>query len=187
MSNIIRAKCLVIGDSTAGKTSLVQKFISEGNQFPKNYNMTLGLDIVTKMINVPDTNSSVELYLYDCSGKEFYRNFILRVSSQPSLLMLVYDVTSENSFNCLMDLYEQIKSHAKGEDLKGVLFANKADLTTRRLISPKAGRELAQKLGLVYFEGSAKDHSGVEDPFFFLVNEWFKIYTDKTQALKLLA
>ncbi|KAG7160694.1 Intraflagellar transport protein 27-like [Homarus americanus] len=119
MSNIIRAKCLVIGDSTAGKTSLVQKFISEGNQFPKNYNM--------------------------------------------------------------------IKSHAKGEDLKGVLFANKADLTTRRLISPKAGRELAQKLGLVYFEGSAKDHSGVEDPFFFLVNEWFKIYTDKTQALKLLA
>ncbi|XP_071537076.1 intraflagellar transport protein 27 homolog isoform X1 [Panulirus ornatus] len=187
MNNIIRAKCIVIGDSTVGKTSVVQSFMSEGNLFPKNYNMTLGLDVVTKMINVPDTNSIVELYLYDCSGKEFYRNLVIRLSSQPSLLLLMYDVSLESSFNALTDLYDQIKSQAKGEAVKGVLFANKTDLTTRRLVSPKAGRELAQKLGLVYFEGSAKDQKGIEEPFFFLVNEWFKIYTDKTHTFRLLA
>ncbi|KAK8751832.1 hypothetical protein OTU49_010566 [Cherax quadricarinatus] len=187
MHNIIRAKCLIIGDSTVGKTSLIQMFMSDGNQFPKNYNMTLGLDIVTKMINVPDTNSSVELYLYDCSGKEFYRNLVLRISSQPSLLLLMYDVTSEASFASAAEFYEQIKLQAKGEAVRGVLYANKTDLTTRRLISPKAGRDLAQKLGLVYLEGSAKEKKGIEEPFYFLVNEWFKIYTDKTQTFKLLA
>lgn len=31
-----------------------------------------------------------------------------------------------------------------------------------------------------------KDQQGIEEPFFFLVNEWFKTYTDKTQALKVL-
>ncbi|KAK7063084.1 hypothetical protein SK128_005127 [Halocaridina rubra] len=40
---------------------------------------TLGLDIETKMINVPDTNYSVELYLYDCSGKDFYRGLVVKL------------------------------------------------------------------------------------------------------------
>ncbi|XP_069172610.1 intraflagellar transport protein 27 homolog isoform X2 [Procambarus clarkii] len=155
MHSVIRAKCLIIGDSAVGKSSLVQMFMSDGNQFPKNYNMTLGVEIVTKVINVPDTNSSVELYLYDCSGKEFYRNLVLRTSSQPSLLILMYDVTSEASFTAATNFYEQINLQGKGEAVKGVLYANKTDLVTRRLISPKAGRELAQKLGLVYLEGSA--------------------------------
>lgn len=32
-----------------------------------------------------------------------------------------------------------------------------------------------------------KDQKGIDAPFFYLVNEWFKLYTDKTQAFKLLA
>lgn len=31
-----------------------------------------------------------------------------------------------------------------------------------------------------------KEQQGIEEPFFFLVNEWFKTYTDKTQALKVV-
>ena len=41
--------------------------------------------------------------------------------------------------------------------LTGVLIANKTDLEDRRIISPKVGAELAQQLGLLYFECSAKD------------------------------
>ncbi|KAK8406079.1 hypothetical protein O3P69_007064 [Scylla paramamosain] len=186
MNNIIRAKCLVLGDSVVGKTALVQTFMTENSQFSKNYNMTLGVEVVTKLIRVPDTQASVELYLYDCSGKQYYRGLVKKMSSHPSLLLLMYDVTSENSFNLLNDFYEMVKAEAQGETVKGVLFANKTDLTARRVISPKMGRDAAQRLGLLYFEGSAKDQKGIEEPFFFLVNEWFKTYTDKTQALKML-
>lgn len=169
-----------------GKTALVQSFMSDNNQFSKNYNMTMGLDIVTKLIRVPDTQASVELYLFDCSGKEFYRSLVRKMSSQPSLLLLVYDVTSESSFNLLNDFYELAKAESQGETVKGVLFANKTDLPARRVVSPKMGRDVAQRLGLLYFEGSAKEQEGIEEPFFFLVNEWFKTYTDKTQALKVV-
>ncbi|XP_064112505.1 intraflagellar transport protein 27 homolog [Macrobrachium nipponense] len=184
-NTVIRAKCLLFGDCTVGKTSLVQAFLSDGGDFPKNYNMTLGVDIETKLINVPDTNYSVELFLFDCSGKEFYRSLVLKMSSQPSLVLLMYDVTSEHSFKCITDLYNQIKGQ-HSEHLNGVLFANKTDLTARRIVSPKAGRDIAHSLGLQYFEGSAKDQHGVEEPFFFLVNEWFKTYTDKVHAMKLI-
>ena len=37
-----------------------------------------------------------------------------------------------------------------------------ADLGDRRVVSPKAGAELAASLGLQYFESSAKDQTGVE-------------------------
>lgn len=49
----------------------------------------------------------------------------------------------------------QVKLESHGETVKGVLFANKTDLTARRVISPKMGREAAQRFGLLYFEGSA--------------------------------
>jgi len=39
MSNILRAKCVVVGNSTVGKTAISQMFLSDGRQFPKNYNM----------------------------------------------------------------------------------------------------------------------------------------------------
>ena len=37
-----------------------------------------------------------------------------------------------------------------------------ADLGDRRVVSPKAGSEMAAALGLQYFESSAKDQTGVE-------------------------
>ena len=42
------------------------------------------------------------------------------------------------------------------------LISCQADLGDRRVVSPKAGAELAASLGLQYFESSAKDQTGVE-------------------------
>ena len=57
-----------------------------------------------------------------------------------------------------------------------MLIANKTELVeTRGRISPKMGHDAATTLGLTYFECSAKDHKGVDEPFYFLANEWHKI------------
>ena len=42
------------------------------------------------------------------------------------------------------------------------LFSWQADLGDRRVVSPKAGAEVAAALNLQYFESSAKDQTGVE-------------------------
>ena len=67
--------------------------------------------------------------------------------------------------------------------LTGVLVANKTDLVERRVVPPKMGSELAQQLGLMYFECSCKDYSGVEEPFFYLANEFHKTYSEKTDFM----
>ncbi|XP_076039243.1 intraflagellar transport protein 27 homolog [Oratosquilla oratoria] len=186
MNSIIRAKCVVVGDSTAGKTAMVQSFLSNGSQFPKNYSMTQGVEVHNKIIQVPDTNYAVDFFLFDCSGKKFYLDLVTRVIKQPSLVILVFDVTSESSFDAIPTWLEQVREGTNDDALKGVIYGTKADLTNRRIVSPKAGRDLANKLGLVYFEGSSKDHNGIEMPFFYLVNEWYKTYIEKTQAMKLV-
>ena len=38
MENVIRTKCAIVGDVTVGKTSLTQMFLTDGREFPKNYN-----------------------------------------------------------------------------------------------------------------------------------------------------
>ena len=36
---VLRAKCVVVGDATVGKSALVQNFVSDGAKFPKSYLM----------------------------------------------------------------------------------------------------------------------------------------------------
>ncbi|KAF2357182.1 Small GTP-binding protein domain [Trinorchestia longiramus] len=182
-NTIVRAKCIIMGDACVGKTSLVQAFLDTG-QFPKNYNMTQSMDAQTKKIKVPDSSTTVELFLYDCPGKPYYRGLIRHLSSQTSLVMIVYDVADETSFANVAKIYDEIKQASGQSVLKGVLYGNKSDLVNRRVVSPKAGHDLAQSIGLVYFEGSAKENNDVDEPFYFMVNEWFKTYIDKAHSVR---
>ena len=92
MTNILRAKLLVVGDSAVGKTSIVQQFLNSGTGFPKNYSMTLGADVVTRTINIPDTSDAVELVFIDCTGKTINNDIIQKVFKlrQVNLCIVVY-------------------------------------------------------------------------------------------------
>jgi transport family protein 27 len=37
---LLRCKVLVVGDASVGKTALIQSYLSNGANFPKNYVMT---------------------------------------------------------------------------------------------------------------------------------------------------
>ena len=57
----------------------------------------------------------------------------------------------------------------------------------RRVVSPKVGSELAQQLGLMYFECSAKTFQGVDNPFYYLANEWHTIHQEKADRMSELS
>ncbi|RXG50738.1 Intraflagellar transport protein 27-like protein [Armadillidium vulgare] len=118
------------------------------------------------------------------SGKEFHKSLMKKMSEQTSLVLLVYDVTSEESFVMAENLYQEVQKINGEIPVKGILFGNKTDLVNRRRVTPKTGNELAKKLGLTYFEGSGKEQQGIDTPLFFLANEWYKIYTERTNILK---
>ncbi len=54
-------------------------------------------------------------------------------------------------------------------------------------MSPKSGSESAQKLGLTYFECSCKDYGGVEEPFYYLANEFHKMHEEAAEQMANMA
>ena len=69
-------------------------------------------------------------------------------------IILVYDVTEEQSYNNISNWMKQIETHAT-ENVVKVIVGNKSDLPNR-VIPTEKGEELANSFGLDFFETSAK-------------------------------
>lgn len=175
MSIDLRCKCIVIGDSTVGKTSLVKVLTGGSEQFPEKYLLTKDIDISVKKIKLSNSEQSVELLLFDCSGKEFYNQIFQTVwSNNVSLIVGVFDVTNEKSLNSLHNwMSNALKAIAK-ERVIGIVLGNKIDLEERVIVKKEEAHQLAKKYKMRYFECSAKDNSGIEEAFIHLINVWIE-------------
>ncbi|KAJ3228408.1 Intraflagellar transport protein 27 [Chytriomyces hyalinus] len=168
--NVLRCKCIVLGNQGVGKTSLVQVFQSDGAQFPKNYNMTINSEVCVKVVNIPDTNASIEMFLHDIAGHEVFLEYSTKYCEGASAFVIVYDVTNPESFASMGRWLQIAKRCRVGKQIHGVLVANKADLDSRRSISRQQGEEFAKANKLVYFECSAAQNADVDAPFYYLSN-----------------
>lgn len=101
--------------------------------------------------------------------------------------ILMYDITNEESYNSVQDwsVYLQMYKYKKMENSKlilahrvtqiktyswdnaqVVLVGNKCDMEDERVISYERGRQLADQLGIEFFETSAKDNVNVKVSIF---------------------
>ena len=78
--------------------------------------------------------------------------------------MLVFDVTSRESFEALDGWLKEMRDHNGSNACPVVLMANKVD-KPKRVIDEATGRAYATKRGHAYFETSASTGGGVEDAF----------------------
>uniref|UniRef100_A0AC11AJT7 Intraflagellar transport 27 n=1 Tax=Ovis aries TaxID=9940 RepID=A0AC11AJT7_SHEEP len=152
----LAAKCILAGDPAVGKTALAQLFRSDGTHFQKNYTLTTGVDLVVKTVPVPDTGDSVELFIFDSAGKELFSEMLDKLWESPSVLCLVYDVTSEQSFTNCSKWLEKARSQIPGTTLPGVLVGNKTDLAGRRVVDMAQAQAWALGQGLECFETSVR-------------------------------
>jgi transport family protein 27 len=187
MSNVLRSKLVVVGDWAAGKSAIIHQFINSGTAFPKNYSMTLGGEVITRLVNIPDSTDAVELVIIDCSGRTIYSDILTKAWDGTALILAVFDVTREESLVAAKTWVEHVKQSSEAKTFPGVLLANKSDLTERRVVPPKIGLDMATQLQLQYFECSAKDHTGVEETFFYLANEWHKLHAEQASNMAQMA
>lgn len=83
--------------------------------------------------------------------------------------ILMYDVTNEESFNSVQDWVTQIKTYS-WDNAQVILVGNKCDCSDERVVSFDRGRQLADQLGLEFFETSAKENVNVKAVFERLVD-----------------
>ncbi|GIM06376.1 hypothetical protein Vretimale_10652 [Volvox reticuliferus] len=184
----LRCKVAVVGEAGIGKSSLISMFTSKGSKFNKSYVMTSGVEVVVAPVTVPDTTVQVELYLLDTAGNELYKDQISQYWNGVYYAMLVFDVSSMESFEACKAWYELLKSARPDRErpLRGVLVANKVDLPPQRQqVRLEMAQEWATNNGLDFFDASAappgKDY---EAPFTCIATTFYKNYEDKVAAFQ---
>ena len=158
-------KLVMLGDEAVGKTSLIIQHTE--HKFSESYKMTIGTDISAKLIQAEEqkgTKTNVYLIIWDIGGQEKYR--ILRESylRGASGALLVFDLTSKNSFHAIYNWVDETKKFCGGE-IPMLLLGNKVDLTKDRTVKTTEGEKMAKELGITYYETSAKDGSNVNKAF----------------------
>eukprot|EP00742_Colponemidia_sp_Colp-10_P002082 GILJ01002223.1.p1 GENE.GILJ01002223.1~~GILJ01002223.1.p1 ORF type:complete len:185 (+),score=27.35 GILJ01002223.1:49-603(+) len=182
---LLRCKVVVAGEPTVGKTALIQSFNSNGQNFPKNYTMTTGIDFSVKAIPIPDTKTSVELHLFDCGGQSIFQSLTQSAYDKVNMIMLVYDITNADSFRALEKWLNDVRG-TRREPLFGVLVANKTDMQEDSAVPSEQGQEFAQTHGLEFFECSAMRGHNLEAPFSHLAQLFHRSYEDKLEMLSTL-
>ncbi|XP_036425408.1 intraflagellar transport protein 27 homolog [Colossoma macropomum] len=182
----LRARCIIVGDASVGKSALLQMFRSDGGHFQKNYSMTAGVELLLKSVNVPETSDSVELYIFDSAGRETFVEACEKMWGQPSVVCVVFDITSLASFNSCSRWLERVRAHCNGLQVPGVLVGNKSDLSSRREVEAAVAQDWAQSQGLQYHETSAKDMENCDAPFLSLAQAFYSLYQDHRQMIQSL-
>ncbi|KAI4832200.1 hypothetical protein KUCAC02_015175 [Chaenocephalus aceratus] len=158
-------KLLIIGNSSVGKTSFLFRFADDS--FTSAFVSTVGIDFKVKTIYRNDKR--VKLQIWDTAGQERYRTITTAYYRGAMGFLLMYDITSQESFCAVQDWATQIKTYSWG-NAQVVLVGNKLDLEEDRQVPTEDAHRLASELGFQFFEASAKDNINVKQVFDKLVD-----------------
>lgn len=167
-------KLLLLGDAAVGKTSLINMYLS--HSFKEEYHATLGVNIVTKDLNLKEINAKARLIFWDLAGQEKYNLSQELYFQGVSGAFLVYDITRDESFKNIKSKWlADYNNHAQKVG-SYILIGNKVDLEDSRQVSTNKGEELANQIKAVDFiETSAKYGDNVEKAFQRIVYHILKI------------
>ncbi|XP_013786843.1 ras-related protein Rab-28-like [Limulus polyphemus] len=154
-------KFVIVGDGSAGKTSLASRFAQEC--FDRQYRQTLGVDFFLKRIILPG-NVSVAIQLWDIGGQTLGGQMLDKYISGAHAVLLVYDITNYSSFENLNDWLGTVHQvcGSEGGLPHLALVANKCDLEHLRAVRPDKHIKFAQLNGMSSHLVAAKTGESVD-------------------------
>ncbi|EUB58744.1 Ras-related protein Rab-39B [Echinococcus granulosus] len=153
---------ILIGDSTVGKSSLLQYFC-EG-KLSSLAEPTVGVDFSTRNV-VLSNGIVIKLRLWDTAGQEKFKSIARSYYRNAVGALLIFDITNRTSFEHIMGWYEDAATNMKCQSPMFLLCGQKSDLESHREVARSEAEALAQSLGIPYIETSALQGHNVEVAF----------------------
>ena len=166
MSEDVTLKVIILGASTVGKTSIFLRYFN--NEFSHGTLTTLGVDFKTKFFKFE--NKKLKVNYIDTAGQEKFKSISENYLKGTDGVILVFDLTNKETLDLVNYWADCIKKNNR-DNIGMILFGNKSDLENDRDVTYEEGKNLADKLGCQYYEGSAMNGDNVE----FVMNEIAKI------------
>jgi Ras-related protein Rab-1A len=159
-------KLLLIGDSGVGKSCLLLRFADD--TYTESYISTIGVDFKIRTIELD--GKTIKLQIWDTAGQERFRTITSSYYRGAHGIIVVYDVTDQESFNNVKQWLQEIDRYAC-ENVNKLLVGNKCDLTNKKVVDYISAKEYADQLGIPFLETSAKNATNVEQAFMTMAAE----------------
>ncbi|CAK56182.1 unnamed protein product (macronuclear) [Paramecium tetraurelia] len=159
-------KFILIGNSSTGKTSMLQYFINQTSK--TKVQQTVGVEFSSKLLEYKD--KKIKLQIWDTAGQERFRSIARTYFKNTIGAIIVYDITNQDSFDAIDDWIKDARENGKS-DLDVMVVGNKIDLKDQRVISKDhAEREMKNKDAL-YIETSAVTGENIDKCFQNLIDQ----------------
>ncbi|XP_017635178.1 GTP-binding protein YPTM2-like isoform X4 [Gossypium arboreum] len=103
-------------------------------------------------------------FAWDTAGQERFRTITGSYYRGAHGIIIVYDVTDQESFNNVKQWLSEIDRYAS-DNVNKLLVGNKCDLTANKVVSYETAKAFANEIGIPFLETSAKDATNVEQAF----------------------
>ncbi|CAJ1337980.1 unnamed protein product [Effrenium voratum] len=120
------------------------------------------MDFVSKVVSLE--GKQLRLQLWDTAGQERFRSLVPSYLRDSAGCVIVYDVTSRESFDSVYGWVQQVREGAR-RDVVLALVGNKIDLEGQRVVQRSEGEALAEELKMSFFEASASSAELVDAVF----------------------
>jgi Ras-related protein Rab-1A len=158
-------KCLFVGDSGTGKSSIVLRFADD--TFLPNYISTIGIDFKITTINLND--KKIKVQIWDTAGQERFRTITNSYYRGAHIIFVCYDITDRSSFKNLNVWLYEIQRFAT-PNAKIIICGTKLDFENKRKISYEEAKNYSDYKNFLYFEISSKDNIGLIEMFNFIID-----------------
>lgn len=168
-------KVVIMGDSSIGKTSIVQRFNQE--TFDYQMDTTIGASFLTKVVQT--SSGPVTLNVWDTAGQERYRSLIPTYARGANAAIICYDVTATTSFKSVDGWIEELHKFCS-EEVPIYIVGNKCDLES--VVPNDDAEQLAQKYGCQLMYTSAKKGTGISELFTSIAEKLSASINDEPEA-----
>lgn len=125
-----RYKVILCGDSSVGKTTLLDKLVQNYKGIPDPTTACTFQSLITNY-----NNSEIHINFWDTAGQERFRSLIKIYFRGANVVLYVCDITSQASFESINYWIQEAENNNGGEKPRGLLVVNKIDLVDNIQIS----------------------------------------------------
>ncbi|WP_411022993.1 Rab GTPase family protein, partial [Salmonella sp. s51228] len=159
-------KLLLIGDSGVGKSCLLLRF-ADGT-YTDSYISTIGVDFKIHTVNLD--GKIIKLQIWDTAGQERFRTITSSYYRGAHGIIVVYDVTDQDSFSNVKQWLQEIDRYAS-HSVRRLLVGNKCDLSSKKIVDFTTAKEFSDSIKIPFLEASAKCATNVEQAFLTMASD----------------
>ena len=179
--NIRNIKIALIGDSGVGKSSIALRFTN--NEFDSSYISTGGAAYSNKIIK--KFGETLQLDIWDTAGQERYRSLGKSFYKDAFIVLLVYDITRQESFDNLKNIW-YVELERNGEEKPIIaIVGNKIDQYEKEnTVDEEEAKKYAGSVNAIFRVVSAKNGDNINDLFNSCLDAYYNLnYPDKVKNI----